>query len=56
MSFLTEYLRDLPDRLPDRQTLRETLADARDYGHASLVLSLLTEHDRRAAAPRAATA
>ena len=47
MSFLTEYLRDRPDRLPDRETLRETLGAARDFGHASLVLSLLAEHDRR---------
>ena len=47
MSFLTEYLRDRPDRLPDRESLQATLAGARDYGHASLVLSLLAEHDRR---------
>jgi hypothetical protein len=47
MSFLTEYLADHPDRLPDRRTLRATLSEARDYGHASLVLSLLAEHDRR---------
>jgi hypothetical protein len=46
MSFLTEYLRDRPDRLPDRETLRQTLADARDYGHARLVLAVLAEHDR----------
>jgi hypothetical protein len=47
MSFLTEYLRDRPDRLPDRDTLRDKLDAARDFGHASLVLSLLAEHDRR---------
>ena len=47
MSFLTEYLRDRPDRLPDRDTLTKTLQQARDFGHASLVLSLLDEHDRR---------
>ena len=47
MSFLTEYLSDHPDRLPDRDSLEATLAGARDYGHASLVLSLLAEHDRR---------
>ena len=56
MSFLTEYLSDRPDRLPPRETLQAALADARDYGHASLLLSLLTEHDRRAAAPRTAAA
>ena len=56
MSFLTEYLRDRPDRMPARETLQAALADARDYGHASLVLSLLTEHDRRAGAPGAAAA
>jgi hypothetical protein len=50
MSFLTEYLRDRPDRLPDRETLQATLAGVREYGHASLLLSLLAEHDRRAVA------
>jgi hypothetical protein len=54
MSFLTEYLRDRPDRLPDRSALQSTLAEARDHGHASLILALLTEHDRRALAPAGA--
>lgn len=55
MSFLTEYLRDRPDRLPDRESLTQTLHQAKDFGHASLVLSLLEEHDRRERmAPQAA--
>jgi hypothetical protein len=56
MSFLTEYLRDRPDRLPDRETLQATLSGAGDYGHASLVLSLLAEHDRRGPVATAARA
>jgi hypothetical protein len=47
MSFLTDYLEDHPDRLPGREALQAKLAGARDYGHASLVLSLLEQHDRR---------
>jgi hypothetical protein len=47
MSFLTEYLSEHPERLPERDALQATLARAGDYGHASLVLSLLEERDRR---------
>ena len=56
MSFLTEYLSENPDRLPERETLQAKLAGARDYGHASLVLSLLEERDRRDRAGRMARA
>jgi hypothetical protein len=52
VSFLTEYVHEHPDRLPERDTLQATLAGARDYGHASLVLSLLEERDRRERARR----
>jgi hypothetical protein len=55
MSFLTEYVQDNPDRLPGRDALQAKLAGAGDYGHASLVLSLLEEHDRRDRAVRLAS-
>jgi hypothetical protein len=55
MSFLTEYLSEHPERLPERDALQATLARAGDYGHASLVLSLLDERDRRDRANRLAS-
>jgi len=52
MSFLTEYLQDRPDRLPEREALDAELSRSEDYGHASVVLDLLAEHDRRDRASR----
>lgn len=52
MSFLTEYLQDRPDRLPERETLDAELSRSEDFGHASIVLDLLAEHDRRARVDR----